>query len=201
MEREEKVLKLMNKTGACREDVENALNACHDDILDAAMYLEALGKVNPMAGMASSHNSGAYSSPANASANNGANYNQGSQNHQQGTSFAAGVGKVLGTIGSWIKKGMENYLDIYKDGNCVFSIPITILVLLFIPFFWLMLVLLVVFLFMGCRYEFRGPNCKKDSTANQALNKASDTCNSVKEDFMRGYNGGANGSDKNNTGV
>ena len=193
MEREEKVLKLMNKTGACRQDVENALNACQDDILDAAMYLEALGKVNPMAGMASSENSSAYSNSANMQGNN-TTYNQGG-NKNKGTSFAAGIGKVLGTIGGWIKKGLENYLDIYKDGNCVFSIPITVLVLLFIPFFWLMLVLLVVFLFMGCRYEFRGPDCKKDGTANQALNKAAGTCHSVKEDFMRGYNGGANNSD------
>ncbi|MGN0164805.1 MAG: DUF4342 domain-containing protein [Lachnospiraceae bacterium] len=199
MEREEKILKLMNKTGASRQDVEKAMNACNDDILDAAMYLDALGKVNPMAGFGSTEgsstdgNCGGTGFTSCGSGNAAAGYANSNQN--KGNSFASGIGKVLRTIGGWIRKGMVNYLDIYKDGNCVFSIPITVLIVLFIPFFWFMLALLVVFLFLGCRYEFRGPNCKKDSTANHALNKASEACNSVKEDFKRGYNGEADNND------
>lgn len=193
MEREEKVIKLMSKTGADRADVEAALNACNDDILDAALYLEALGKVKPMVGQAAS------AGTQNAAGQN-EQYNQSNQStgHAQskGESFAAGVGKVLRTIGNWIDKGLKNYLDIYRDGNCVMSIPLTILVLLFIPFFWLMTVALIVFLFFGFRYEFRGPNCKKDSKVNQVLNQASDTCNNMKEEFKRGYNGDNN--DTNN---
>ena len=193
MEREEKVIKLMSKTGADRADVEAALNACHDDILDAALYLEALGKVNPVVGQAASTEAPYV-------------YGQNEQYYQpskpagktksKGESFATGVGKVLRTIGGWIEKGLKNYLDVYKEQECVISIPITVLVLLFIPFFWLMTVALIVFLFFGFRYEFRGPNCKKDSKVNQALHQASDTCNNVKEDFKRGYNGENN--DTNN---
>lgn len=193
MEREEKVIKLMSKTGADRADVEAALNACGDDILDAALYLEALGKVKPMVGQAAS--TGAQSADYQSQQYTGANKTAG-QTKSKGESFAAGVGKVLRTIGGWIEKGLKNYLDVYRDEECVISIPITVLVLLFIPFFWLMTVALIVFLFFGFRYEFRGPNCKKDSKVNQVLNQASDTCNNVKEDFKRGYNGENN--DTNN---
>lgn len=200
MEREEKIRKLMDKTGVSYEDAVKALNACHDDILDAVLYLEALGKVNPMAGIASSagrtennNGSGQYIACDNTGCGAGGNTEK-----KPGNSFAAGLGKILRAIGKLIEKGMVNYLDIYKDGNCVFSIPLTILVILFIPFFWFMTVVLVVFLFVGCRYQFRGPDCDKDGKANQVLDKASDTCTSVKDDFKRGYNGtDEKGSDNN----
>lgn len=199
MEREEKIKKLMDKTGASYEDAAKALNACQEDILDAVLYLEALGKVKPAAGTASSagsaenNASGSYIS-CGQSAGNGGGYTE----KKPGNSFAAGLGKILRAIGRLIEKGMVNYLDIYKDGNCVFSIPLTILVVLFIPFFWFMTVVLVVFLFVGCRYQFRGPDCDKDGKANQVLNKASDTCTSVKDDFRRGYNGtDGNGCENN----
>lgn len=196
MNHEEKIQKLCDKAGVSREDAENALNACDDDILDAMLYLEALGKVQQPSGAsyttdgsrsASQQSSGAHSSDGACRQENGASQ----QNAQNGgSSFATELGKLVRWIGNLLKKGMVNYLDVTKDGNCNFSVPLTILVFLFIPFFWLMTVLCLVLLLCGYRYEFRGPNFRSDDKANQMLNSAADACRNAKSDFKKGYEEG-----------
>lgn len=199
MNHEEKIQKLCGKTGVSREDAENALNACGDDILDAVLYLEALGKVTHPSGGSyttdGSQNASYSTSGSQSSGRTNRSENDASDSQQKtqsgGSSFATELGKLVRWIGDLLKKGMVNYLDVTKDGNCNFSIPLTVLVFLFIPFFWLMTVLCLVLLLCGYRYEFRGPNFRSDDKANQMLNSAADACRSAKSDFKKGYEEGA----------
>lgn len=198
MNHEEKIRKLCDKAGVSREEADTALNACNDDILDAMLYLEALGKVRRPSG-GSYTTGGAQSDPASFQSSgysnsgetnrqgNGGNGNPQQNSQSSGSSFATELGKLVRWIGDLLKKGMVNYLDVTKDGNCNFSIPLTVLVFLFIPFFWIMTVLCLVLLLCGYRYEFRGPNFRSDDKANQMLHNAADACSNVKDDFKKGY--------------
>ncbi len=184
----------MEKTGVSREDAENALRACSEDILDAILYLEALGKVErPSAASFTSANASDYTNRSFSGAAESASRT--TANAEGKSTFSREMGRLFGAVGRLIKKGMENYLDVTKDGSCNCSIPLTILVFLFIPFFWLMTVLLLVLLLCGYRYEFRGPNFKSDDKANRVLNNASNAANAAKAEFKKGFEDG--NTDKN----
>lgn len=186
MNYEEKVTKLMEKTGVTREDAENALRACSEDILDAIIYLEALGKVErPSTASFTSAGASDFNNRSMSGATEFAS--TGAPKAEGKSTFSRELGKFFGAIGKLLKKGMENYLDVTKDDNCSFSIPLTILVFLFIPFFWLMTILLIVLLLCGYRYEFRGPNFKSDDKANRVLTNASNACNAAKAEFKKGF--------------
>ena len=58
MERAEKIQKLCLKMNVSEQEADAALRACGEDILDAALYLEALGRVRMPSG-------GAYSETPN----------------------------------------------------------------------------------------------------------------------------------------
>lgn len=188
MNYEEKVTKLMEKTGVSREDAEGALRACSEDILDAILYLEMLGKVRRPEGSFAGTETAFDNGPRENNNDFTKNIHKDSSNPEEGRStFSKELGKFFGCIGRLIKKGMNNYLDVTKDGNCNFSIPLTILVFLFIPFFWMMTILLLVLLLCGYRYEFRGPDFRSDDNANRMLNNASNACNAAKEEFKKGF--------------
>ncbi len=172
MDRNEKIIKLATKTGVSVEDATRALDACQDDILDAALYLEALGKVSRNQG--SSYTTERVAPEATASA------------PRQGGAGSA-FGRICGWFSNLIKKGNENFLDVTKGNECYISIPLTVFVILLIPFFWLITVLLLVGLFFDFHYTFRGPAFAQDGTTNQTLEQASKMCSDLKSDFKNGY--------------
>lgn len=173
MDRNEKIVKLCTKTGVSVEDATKALDACQDDILDAALYLEALGKVE--------RNQGSTYTTDTATTENAAN-------SKNTTSAGTAFGRICGWFGNLIKKGNENFLDITKDEQNYISIPLTVFVILLIPFFWLIAVLLLVGLFFDFHYTFRGPAFAQNGTTNQTMEQASKMCSDLKQDFKNGFN-------------
>ncbi len=171
MDRNETIIKLCTKTGVSVEDATRALDACHGDILDAALYLDALGKVERNQGSAYTMNAATEKTAK--------------------TKKTSGAGKAFGRICGWfgklIKKGNENFLDITKDEEKYISIPLTVFVLLLIPFFSLIAVLMLVGLFFNFHYTFRGPAFAQDGTTNQTMERASKMCADLKQDFKSGF--------------
>ncbi len=173
MDRNEKIVKLCTKTGVSAEDAMRALDACNDDILDAVLYLEALGKVQGP--QTSTYTTEAAGSTATKQAE-----------PEDSSSFAKVFGRICGWIGSLIKKGNENFLDITKGDKCYLSLPLTVFVLLLIPFFSIIAILLIVGLFFDFHYRFRGPAFAEDGTTNQTMDKASKMVGELKSDFKDG---------------
>ncbi len=176
MDREEKITKLCEKVMVTREEAEAALAANDDDILDAVLYLEALGRIrNPKAAQYAEES---YEEPVK---------KQCKKEKHKSESF----GELLGRFCRWcvkmIKAGCENYLDIEKEGETVVKIPLIIPAILLIPCFWLIAILMIIGLFCGLHYSFSGPAFSKDNRFNEAAGKASDRTQKFKNDFNRGY--------------
>lgn len=176
MEQFEKVEKLREKANVSYEEAKAALEACNWDMLDAIVYLEKLGKVNgPQSTSYSTH----YEEPKH--------FEQtASQYKESKNSFKDSVNKFFKWCGKVIKKGNEHFFDIEKRGEHFLSIPITIFVILAIILFWAVIILLIIGLFFGCRYRFRGPDFKPDSL-NNAMDKASKTAENIKNDIKAGF--------------
>ena len=185
MERNEKIQKLCLKMNVSEKEADDALRACGDDILDAALYLEALGRVRTPSG-------GFYTEIPGPERTAKAENNR----HASET-----FGEAVKRFGRWfldvLKKGMNNYMEVRKNGETTFRIPLTIFVIaLFTPALPVIIALLVVGLFFDYNYHFSGPNLKENNVGNAAA----EGCYSVARDIKKSFTGndGADGADAGN---
>ena len=82
-----------------------------------------------------------------------------------------------------VRKTNTNQFEISRDGRSLISMPVTLLIISIICFFWVTLPLLIIALFFGCRYRFTGPDFGKDSI-NSVMNQAADTAQSIKSSVI-----------------
>ena len=75
-----------------------------------------------------------------------------------------------------------NPISIKENENFI-SIPLTLVVVFLLFAFWIFVPLMIVGLFCGFRYGFRGPLFKSDDVFNNAMNKASAATETIKEEF------------------
>lgn len=171
MDHMEMVERLREKTGIGYEEARAVLESVNWDMLDALVVLEKQGKVNGNA-----H----YSTRGSAQQGDGAQKKQ-----PEGESFS----DMMKRFGRWIKRLFRGSIDnqlcmLNHDGRQILSIPVLVFAVLLIVAFWAVLPLMIVSLFFGCRYLFRGPDLGKDSV-NNVVGKATDVADTIKAE-MRG---------------
>lgn len=176
MDNLEKVEKIREKTGVSYEEAKSALEACNYDILDSIVYLEKLGKVK-----APSVTS--YTTTAPEESQEFARAQESYENSCKDTSMGEAFNKFFRWCGRMVKKGCDTTFHVVRNGNKVMSVPVIVLVLLLLFAFWIALPLLVVGLFCDCKYSFEG---FKSTTVdlNDMCEKASETCENIKNDFQ-----------------
>lgn len=178
MEHIEMAEKLRDKAGVGYEDAKMALEEANWDMLDAMVLLEKQGKINRLATT--------YSTKQ-----------EPPKEEYQAPPKSKGVGEMVGKFFKWlgelIGKGNRNNFNVEKNGERVFSIPVTVFVLLLIifPILPFTLMLLVVGLFFGFGYNFSGPDLGRDDV-NDVMGKASKVADNIKEEFK-------NATDSNET--
>ena len=183
-----KVEKIRIKANVTYEEARQALEASGGDLLEAIIQLERQGKIKEPAG------GGYYSSREN-NPNESASQNDGYSNKRRNKDYAQQDRQQFRSFLRWcgrvIHKGNTNYFDITKieePGNTVkpvTSVPLTVLALLLFFAFWIIVPLLVVLLFFGYRYSFRGPEFNYVNL-NHAMDKAADTVNHIKDEVKEG---------------
>jgi len=176
MERAEKIKKLCMKMNVSEQEADGALRACNEDILDAALYLEALGRVRMPSGGYYSEMPRMEAGPA----------------PQPQRHASESLGEALRRFGRWfvdvLKKGMDNYFEVWKNGVVSFRIPLTIFVILLLtPLMPFLAALIVIGLFFDYSYHFAGPNLKENGTCN----RAAAGCSNVARDIRRSFSEGA----------
>lgn len=91
---------------------------------------------------------------------------------------------LIKKIGSFcmemFRKGNANSFEVLKGEEIKVSVPVTVLALLLIFAFWITLPLIIVGLFFGLRYRFRGPDFA-GNTVNDAMNSAADAAINLKK--------------------
>ena len=172
----EQVEKLRAKANVSFEEAKEALEAAGGDLLDALIYLEKKGKVNPPAG------SGFYSSGTD-SGDKKEETNQDAKTKESGGESFADMMKRFGRfVAKIINKGNNNYFEAEKNGDVIISCPVTALVILVIFLFWIVVPLVILGLFFGFRYRFRGRELGKNS-----VNRVMDSASNAAEDFKKSF--------------
>jgi hypothetical protein len=175
----EQVEKLREKANVSFEEAKAALEACNDDLLDAIIYLERQGRVTPPAG------GGYYSSTGTAEEQGyyaGNTAGAGGPCRPNHGSFKESMGKFGRFLAKVFNIGNTNYLEARKNGEVLFSVPVTALALLLIFFFWVTVPLFILSLFFGFRYTFVG-NELGTEPVNKVMDGASNTVDDIKKDF------------------
>ncbi len=162
----EMVETLREKANISYEEAKTALERSNWDLLDAMLLLEKEGKVNA--------GGGSYTTrPAEEKTRNKVNHKSSGQ----------GAFQWLGqTFCKLLRMGNTNFFVVSRTGKELFSLPVTVFVVLMILGFWFLAAALVIGLFCGLRYSFRGPNLGKDSI-NNVIDRAADMAENVKEEL------------------
>ena len=161
----EKVEKLREKANVTFEEAKAALEEANGDLLDAMIILERQGKAE--------ERRESYSTKENADLMVVDQPEKKERKH--GNAFTDKL-KVL-----W-HKSIENYFVIEREDKVMLNIPICAFVIILIFTWHITLIAMVVALFFGCKYSFKGSSEMK--TANEVCDKVSEAAEKVKE----GYN-------------
>lgn len=160
------------------EEAKEALEACNGDLLEAVIYLEKLGK------MATPPNGGTYRTEENKLI---IDYRQAGGSvppDKEENSFSEQVGKLWRAVCKLVHKGNINHFVATKEERCVLSVPVNLLILSFMFFFWITLPMLIVGLFLNYNYKFVGPDLGKD-TINNVMETASETAENIKKSVAK----------------
>lgn len=172
MEMLEKVELIREKCNVSYEEARNALTACNGDVLDAIVMLENEHKVTERMPKTEQEAApeAAYELP-------------------EGEVAAAKEPKSAKVAGAWKRfcarckelwtSGMEMSFIAERRGEQMFALPVAVVVLgllLWGATLWL----LIIGLFLGCRYRIEGRG-KVAETVNDTMDKAADAAESIKQ--------------------
>lgn len=175
MENLEKVEKIREKAGVSYEEAKSALEACDYDMLDALCYLEKLGKISP--------NSTASFSTQTKCSDEFIEAQKKYENDCKGNTIGDVINKFFDWCGRIIKKSCETTFEVSRNGNRLVAVPVIVLIVLVLFAFWITLPLLIVGMFMDCKYRFLGFESTKIDI-NEMCDKASDACGNIKADIQ-----------------
>lgn len=185
----EEVEKLREKTGASYEVCKDALERSGGDMLDAVIYLEKIGQskgrgtaytyTTRPTGTAAEDVRRAFTQPTGGP--------KGKKSKEPEFDWKQWLREV-GEMGlNLLRHSTVNQLEVWRHDRLMTSVPVLILALLIVLAFWISIPLLIVGLFMGCRYRFVGPDLGKEKI-NDVMDNVSatvdDMMGQVKRDFQ-----------------
>jgi hypothetical protein len=180
MENFEKVEKLREKTGVSYEDAKKVLEQCNYDMLDAIIELERQGKVvEPK--------EGTYTAGAGKEMEHVKKFEIAQQQYEEDCrrdNIKEGFRNFADFFRTIFRKSLEIDFCINKDNKKIAAVPLLVLILLLVGFFWITLPLIIIGLFFGITYNFTGVD-KVVVDVNEVCDKASQTAENIKNEFKK----------------
>lgn len=183
----EQVEKLKEKANVSYEEAKAVLERHNGDLLEALIELERRGKAQTAA------SGGFYTTRPDGKPEvelvltpppgpDRGKKSKGGQKYRYGKGVifqveSEGLGEAIRDL---VRRSISNHLEVWRNGQKMTTIPILVLVLLVVFFFWITLPLLVVGLFFGCRYRFGGPDLGREDL-NRVMDRVSDTVGEVRD--------------------
>ncbi len=180
----ELVEKLVDKTGVSYTEAKAVLEKTDWDILEALIQLEAEGKISSTntADYSTKGRQGEYKESCGFNEHRQQKEHREKKNCKTGENFKS-TGKNFGdTLRDIFDKGNTNYIEMYRNDERKLGVPVTVFILLLIIGFWIVVPLMIVGLFCGCRFAFSGNELGKDSV-NSAIGKANDFAEDIKKEI------------------
>lgn len=94
--------------------------------------------------------------------------------------FKAGMKELWRMIKKIFRMTLDNDFCVTRFGKQVFAVPVLVLIVLLVFCFWIVLPVLLIALFFGCRYRFEGRELGKPSV-NRAMDKLGDLADDIRD--------------------
>ena len=166
----EMVEMLREKANVSYEEAKAALEEANWDLLDAMVILEKQGKVVEKGGSYSTRPEEEEKTVEK------------KEKHIGEAGARSALKWIWENFCKLVKMGNANFFVISRKGEEMFSLPVTVFVVLLIVCNWFALAALVIGLFCGLRYSFRGPNLGKQAI-NDVIDRAADMAENVKDEI------------------
>lgn len=170
MEKKELVKKLVDKAQITEEEAREILEKNGWDILDSMLELERAGRI---------HEAGAKAGTGYSTEN------QSTQEFQQVTVTASRTSdesarsKLKRILKKLFRKSLDNDFVINRKGKEVVHLPVLVMLILLVLWFWQMVILFCAGLLLGFRYSFRGRDLGTE-TVNQTMDKMAECAEDIK---------------------
>jgi len=187
----EQVEELRKRANISYEEAKAILEETNGDLLEAIINLEKKNKIAPPSG--GFYSTKNYKHDINSYSSNEENIND-RYNYSSSISFSELLKKFFNLCKKILKKGNKNSFQVLKNGNVEMTIPVTILTIFVIFFFWITVPMIVVGLFFGYRYAFSGPDLGRENI-NSVIDSVANMADNLKKE-IKGEN--SNGKDFNN---
>ena len=181
----EQVERLREKSGATYEACRDALERTDGNLLDAVILLERAG-YSRTAGATFTTKPGEKAAEA---AWMVLSPESGQRGGKKRSDWRDGAAEVWEAGKNLLRHAVENQFEVWRRGEMMTSMPVLILALLIILVFWISMPLLIIGLFLGCRYRFAGPDLGKESV-NSVMDSMSDTVDGMVREAHREFTGG-----------
>lgn len=179
MDNLEKVEKLREKSGISYEEAKAALESCNYDLLDAVIKLEQQGKIpKPDVEVFTTKNDSEEQS---------GDFERAQRNYKESCKKGNSIGDVLNSFFKWCGEILQKSMDTMfcvsnKRGESIMRIPLLLLIIACLLAFWLVIFMLCIGLFSGCRFQFEDVG-EIRVDVNEMCDKASEACDTVKQSF------------------
>ena len=174
---------LRDRAGVSEAEAREALERNDGDLLEALLDLERLGKAH------TAGQGGFYSTQPKTGVGADALVlsapTQGSGADRRSTGDH--LGALRRAFGGLFQLTLSNNFEVWRGDRMTTSMPVLVLVLLTVFFFWITVPLLLVGLVFGYRYRFGGPDLDRESV-DRVLHQVSDTVTGVTGNIRRGWN-------------
>jgi len=174
----ELVEKLRERANVTYDEAKEALDASGDDLLEAVIYLERQGKVPPPS-------VGSFNSKQGQQSGEGEK--QKKYQEKDRVTFSEIFGDLFKKLGEIIKKSCVNMFEVWRAGKLIISIPVILLVILLLGCFWVMIPLLIVGLFMDCKYKFHGTETEATGI-NKIIEDVANAADELKNEVKNAQN-------------
>lgn len=188
---QEKADTLSKRFGISPVEAMKALEECDGDILDAVGQLEAQGIINRASANYSTRIDYSSGSTGYSGQSAGSSFSKSSVNasgsvpsYSTDDSGESGFESFVKFIKELLKKGMNNNFQAERGGKIIIELPVLVLVILLIFGCAVTVPLLIIGLFAGCRYSFKGKELGRQDI-NNAMNMAADSADRIKKEFRK----------------
>ncbi|MCL2147173.1 MAG: hypothetical protein FWH52_05130 [Synergistaceae bacterium] len=176
----EMVEKLREKANVTYDEAKEALESCGNDLLEAMILLEKQGKIRPP------QSGGYYNSKQGSTSGDGYyqyGYHGAYHKESPASDFFSRLFKLCARL---IHKANTNSLEVRRHDKYIIALPLSILIIFIIFFTSITIPLLVIGLFFGFRYSFRGDDIEK-TNFNSAMDTAADAVESIKDEITNSF--------------
>ena len=172
MERYEMAELLSQKAGVTLEEARQALEENNWDMLDAMVALERAHKT-----------AGGVHVETGAEEPSGVKPVKNVSSHSGPGIFTNGFAVLWEYVKKLIRISLDNDFVVLHHDKQILAFPVLVLVVLLFASFGLMLVVLLVGLFLDCKYHFAGRQLGQEGI-NAAMDKVSDLAGSIKQSIQ-----------------